>query len=115
MYVALPMTQVDVADFTYLTRIRYKAESDSIWGEHEIDYILFLQKDLPCSPNPNEVMSCKYVDQKEMREMLNQAAQGKVKITPWFKIICETFLFKWWDSLHSLSTLVDESSIHNMT
>lgn len=29
---------------TYLTRIHYKAQSDGVWGEHEIDYILFLQK-----------------------------------------------------------------------
>lgn len=29
---------------TYLTRIHYKAQSDGVWGEHEIDYILFVQK-----------------------------------------------------------------------
>lgn len=29
---------------TYLTRIHYKAQSDGVWGEHEIDYILFMQK-----------------------------------------------------------------------
>ena len=46
--------------------------------------------------------------------MLHQAAIGEVKITPWFKIICETFLFKWWDSLNSLENLVDEAAIHNM-
>lgn len=28
----------------YLTRIHYKAQSDGVWGEHEIDYILFMQK-----------------------------------------------------------------------
>jgi len=31
-------------ELTYLTRIHYKAQSDGVWGEHEIDYILFLQK-----------------------------------------------------------------------
>lgn len=31
-------------EMTYLTRIHYKAQSDGVWGEHEIDYILFLQK-----------------------------------------------------------------------
>ena len=59
-------------------------------------------------------MSYKYVDQEEMKQMLSEAALGKVKITPWFRIICETFLFKWWDSLKSLNSYVDESSIHNM-
>lgn len=36
--------QVTPAEMTYLTRIHYKAQSDGVWGEHEIDYILFMQK-----------------------------------------------------------------------
>lgn len=108
------LIQIDLADFTYLTRIHYKAESDSTWGEHEIDYVLLVQKDVPCSPNPNEVMSYRYVDQEELRLLLAEAEQGGAKVTPWFKIICETFLFKWWNSLNDLTPFVDESVIHRM-
>lgn len=36
--------QVKPEEMTYLTRIHYKAQSDGVWGEHEIDYILFMQK-----------------------------------------------------------------------
>lgn len=36
--------QVTPDEMTYLTRIHYKAQSDGVWGEHEIDYILFMQK-----------------------------------------------------------------------
>lgn len=36
--------QVKPDEMTYLTRIHYKAQSDGVWGEHEIDYILFMQK-----------------------------------------------------------------------
>lgn len=36
--------QVTPDEMTYLTRIHYKAQSDGVWGEHEIDYILFVQK-----------------------------------------------------------------------
>ena len=36
--------QVTPEEMTYLTRIHYKAQSDGVWGEHEIDYILFMQK-----------------------------------------------------------------------
>lgn len=108
------LLQVDLADFVYLTRIHYKAESDSTWGEHEIDYILFLQKDIPCTPNPNEVMSYRYVDQEQLKNLLVQSDQGGAKITPWFKIICETFLFKWWNNLSNLSPFVEESAIHRM-
>lgn len=39
-----PPRQVTPDEMTYLTRIHYKAQSDGVWGEHEIDYILFLQK-----------------------------------------------------------------------
>lgn len=36
--------QVTPDEMAYLTRIHYKAQSDGDWGEHEIDYILFMQK-----------------------------------------------------------------------
>lgn len=85
-----------------------------MWGEHEIDYILFIQKDVSLTPNPNEVMSHKYVSQQELRELLDAACQGKVDITPWFRIICESFLFKWWDSLGDLSAHVERTVIHRM-
>jgi len=35
--------QVPLDKFEFLTRIHYKAPSDGKWGEHEIDYILFIQ------------------------------------------------------------------------
>ena len=106
--------QILLDEITYLTRIHYKAKSDSIWGEHEIDYILFLQKDLPVTPNPNEVASYRYVNQEELKQLLHQADLGEMKITPWFKLICEEFLFKWWDSLNGLSNFIDVSTIHRM-
>lgn len=107
--------QVFLDEFTYLTRIHYKAESDAIWGEHEIDYIFFIQKDLPINPNSNEVFSCKYVDQVELKQLLEEAEQGKVKITPWFKLICDKFLFEWWSNLSDLSKFIDVSKIQRMT
>lgn len=99
----------------YLTRIHYKAQSDSTWGEHEIDYILFVQRDVEVVPNPNEVMSFRYVSQQELRELLEEGRAGQVKVTPWFRIISETLLFKWWDNLSDLSAFVDLKAIHRMT
>lgn len=40
----IPSWQVLPSDFTYLTRIHYHA-ANGYWGEHEIDYVLFLKKD----------------------------------------------------------------------
>jgi isopentenyl-diphosphate delta-isomerase len=53
--------QITPEDFTYLTRIHYLAPSDGLWGEHEIDYILFAQKNVDFTPNLNEVSETMYV------------------------------------------------------
>ncbi|XP_006013375.1 isopentenyl-diphosphate Delta-isomerase 1 isoform X1 [Latimeria chalumnae] len=110
----IPMEQVTPDEMTYLTRIHYKAQSDGIWGEHEIDYILFLQKDITLNPNPNEIKSHCYVTKEELKELLKKADENKIKITPWFKLIADTFLFKWWDNLHNLKQFMDHEKIHTM-
>ncbi|KAM9233076.1 isopentenyl-diphosphate Delta-isomerase 1 [Leptosomus discolor] len=110
----IPMEQVTPEEISYLTRIHYKAQSDGIWGEHEIDYILFVQKDVTLNPNPNEIQSYCYVTQKELKQLLDKASKNEVKITPWFKLIAEAYLFKWWDNLSNLNKFVDHEKIHRM-
>merc|ERR1712136_689080 len=53
--------QIPLSCIKYLTRIHYAASSDGLWGENEIDYILFAQADVDVSPNPNEVSQIEYV------------------------------------------------------
>nr|XP_017500032.2 isopentenyl-diphosphate Delta-isomerase 1 isoform X1 [Manis javanica] len=110
----IPMEEVPPEDINYLTRIHYKAQSDSTWGEHEIDYILFVRKNVTLDPNPNEIKSYCYVSKEELEELLKKAASGEVKITPWFQIIAETFLFTWWGDLNHLNQFVDHEKIHRM-
>ncbi|KAF7708953.1 isopentenyl-diphosphate Delta-isomerase 1 isoform X1 [Silurus meridionalis] len=110
----IPTHQVPPEDMTYLTRIHYKAESDGVWGEHEIDYILFLQRDVELQPDPNEVKSHCYVSKEELKELLEQAERGEVQITPWFSLIANTFLFTWWDNLQNLKQFTDHQRIHRM-
>lgn len=62
----LDFRQVRPENFHYLTRIHYKDIGDGIWGEHEIDYILFLQKDVDLTPNPNEVSEVLYVKKQNI-------------------------------------------------
>ncbi|KAF2755420.1 isopentenyl-diphosphate delta isomeras-like protein 1 [Pseudovirgaria hyperparasitica] len=104
--------QVPIEKFQFLTRIHYKAPSDGKWGEHEIDYILFIKSDVDLDINPNEVRDTTYVSPDKLRTMFTDSA---LKFTPWFKLICESMLFKWWDSLdNGLEKYLNETEIRRM-
>ncbi|CAN0205014.1 unnamed protein product, partial [Laminaria digitata] len=73
---------VPVDAFKFLTRIHYYA-ADAVthgpnapWGEHEIDYILFIRvsfcadSSLKMKPHPDEVDDVKWVTLEEMDEMM---------------------------------------------
>ncbi|CAD1811436.1 isopentenyl-diphosphate delta-isomerase [Candida parapsilosis] len=111
----IPLQDVPIENFTYLTRIHYKAPSGderSPWGEHEIDYILILKtkNDITLNANYNEVKDYKYVSAEELNQMFED---NKLVFTPWFKLICKTFLFKWWSNLDNLSQFKDDE-IHRL-
>lgn len=40
--------------------------SHIVWGEHEMDYILFIQADVDLDVNPTEAKAVKYVDLEEL-------------------------------------------------
>lgn len=111
----IPYGDAPLENFQYLTRIHYKSPSggaDSKWGEHEIDYILILKtkNDITINANYNEVKDFKYVSQEELKQMF---ADESLLFTPWFKLICETLLFKWWNNLDNLDSFKDDT-IHRM-
>lgn len=60
-----------------VTRIHYLADSDDVWGEHEVDYLFLLQKPgvkaLLNQINPNEVGEVLWVDPQQLRAMLRRA------------------------------------------
>ncbi|KAH9887188.1 isopentenyl-diphosphate delta-isomerase [Xylariomycetidae sp. FL2044] len=104
--------QVPFDDFKFLTRIHYKAPSDGKWGEHEIDYILFIKAKVDLDPNLNEVRDTNYVTAAELKAMF---ADRSLKFTPWFKLICESLLFEWWEHLDSgLEKYTDDQEIRRM-
>jgi isopentenyl-diphosphate delta-isomerase len=74
----IPPEQVPLQKFKYLTRLHYKAadafaENQSMtggpWGEHEMDYILFIKPDAPVTiePNPDEIDDVKWVNRDGAR------------------------------------------------
>ncbi|EGR51940.1 sopentenyl-diphosphate delta-isomerase-like protein [Trichoderma reesei QM6a] len=104
--------QVPFEDFHFLTRIHYKAPSDGKWGEHEIDYILFIKANVDVNPNPNEVQATQYVTADGLKKLFEDPS---LKFTPWFKLICNSMLFEWWGSLDSgLEKYTNEQEIRRM-
>jgi isopentenyl-diphosphate Delta-isomerase len=117
----IPPSQVPVSDFSFLTRIHYLAPSDGNWGEHEIDYILFIEADVTLDINTNEVQDTRWVTQEELKQMFKdvETKSGKdkmLKYTPWFRLICEGMLFQWWEKLEqgTLADVTDEPQIRRM-
>ena len=87
-----------------------------MWGEHEIDYVFFMQKNVKLNPRANEVKACWYVSQAEVQELLRKSeADSTILVTPWFKMIAYHFLYKWWASLNDLSQFENDSEIHKMS
>ncbi|KAF0976666.1 hypothetical protein FDP41_004565 [Naegleria fowleri] len=134
----IPQSSIDLNRFIYLTRILYKAPSgnpqDSQWGEHEVDYCLFYvlteKEDAQFdeylkSMNLNEVRAVKFVNSDELLHMLDVLNEQKkeIEITPWFKLICRRFLFKWWETLllcmekndfSALDAMKDHENVHKL-
>jgi len=110
----IPVSQVPLDQFHFLTRIHYIAPSDGKWGEHEIDYILFIKPtaEITLNVNPNEVRDARYVSQEELKAMFED---DSLKFTPWFKLICQSMLFEWWSHLDSgLEKYTNEKEIRRM-
>ena len=110
--------ELEHADFKFLTRLHYWAADvvthgqKSPWGEHEVDYILFIRKNVTCKANPEEVMATKYVTLPELQKMMKQE---DLLWSPWFRIIAEQFLVHWWKDLDTTLTTdryVDVTTIH---
>ncbi|KAL4578844.1 hypothetical protein LXL04_014975 [Taraxacum kok-saghyz] len=114
----IPAEHVPVDEFTPLGRMLYKAPSDGKWGEHELDYLLFMVRDVAVNPNPDEVADIKYVNQEELKELLRKADAGEegLKLSPWFRLVVDNFLFKWWDHVQkgTLNEAIDMKTIHKL-
>ncbi|EEF47402.1 isopentenyl-diphosphate delta isomerase, putative [Ricinus communis] len=115
----IPAEDVPVDQFTPVGRMLYKAPSDGKWGEHELDYLLFMVRDVNVNPNPDEVADVKYVNRDQLKELLRKADAGEegLKLSPWFRLVVDNFLFKWWEHAEkgTLKEATDMKTIHKLT
>ncbi|KAL0921256.1 hypothetical protein M5K25_008313 [Dendrobium thyrsiflorum] len=114
----IPPEDLPVDEFIPVGRILYKAPSDGKWGEHELDYLLFVVRDVKVNPNPNEVADVMYVNRAQLNELLRKAKSGEdgIKLSPWFRLVVDNFLMKWWDHVEkgTLHEVSDMKAIHKM-
>lgn len=104
----IPSNEIEPFDLFYLTRIRYQAPSNDRWGENEIDYILFLQRDhFNINPNSDEVSEVRWISRSE----INNFMEITPLLTPWFRHIYKYKLLHWWDNLHNLNKMQDHENI----
>ncbi|KAL3955743.1 hypothetical protein ACCO45_011306 [Purpureocillium lilacinum] len=82
------------------------------WGEHEVDYILFIKANVDLDVNPNEVQATQYVSADKLKQLFEDPS---LKFTPWFKLICNSMLFEWWEHVDSgLDKYMNEQEIRRM-
>jgi isopentenyl-diphosphate delta-isomerase type 1 len=111
---------MDHNSIQFISRFKYWA-ADTItygdgspWGEHEVDYILFLQinhdSTLTVHANADEVAEYKYVSIKELQDMLKEP---DLLWSPWFLGILDRGGWDWWaDIKGSLAGKYTDDSIH---
>mmetsp|Transcript_16202 Transcript_16202/g.25215 ORF Transcript_16202/g.25215 Transcript_16202/m.25215 type:complete len:316 (-) Transcript_16202:7-954(-) len=92
-------------DFQFLSRFHYWAADtvtygdEAPWGEHEVDYVLFIQckNEQPVvHVNEDEISEFKYVTIDELKHMMKEP---ELKWSPWFCGIMERGCFDWWADL----------------
>ncbi len=101
----IPAEECPVEEMVFVSRILYAAacaanpgEATPRWGEHELDYILFLRCRSPSGPsvsaNANEVSATRLLARRDLASFV-----AEERVTPWFDLIAREMLPRWWDAL----------------
>lgn len=84
-----------------------------------VDYLLFIVRDVDLHPNPDEVADVMYVNRDKLKELVKKAdaQEGGIKLSPWFRLVVDNFLPKWWDHVEqrTLQDVADMKTIHKLT
>ncbi|KAF5272432.1 hypothetical protein FQA39_LY07900 [Lamprigera yunnana] len=106
----IPIKFIPLEEFIYITRVKYVDYENGIWGENELEYILFFRGDVPIEPNPSEISKIIFISKKEF-EYLSTMDEP---ISPCSSPIAKHFLRFWWDNLENLNGIIDEDNIHDL-
>lgn len=94
-------------------RFLYKADSDSQWMEHELDYVLVVRNfQLPLLANPEEVDDVRYVDRQQLKHMFDNK---DIAFSPWFRLLYKSkWLEEWWRLVDSNERVKGDGTIHKL-
>lgn len=106
--------EIPLSEMKFMTRFLYKASSNDVWGEHEIDYALIIHRDVAINPDPDEVKSYRFISRHELLPFLDAENAKGSPTTPWFRIMLEKFFFKWWDNLDNLDQFVEPNKLYGL-
>ena len=110
--IGVPAQDCPLDQIQFISRILYYADSDERWAEHELDYILFLKstkEKITLEANPEEVQNVMYLKKSDLTDFVQD--MGSEKLTPWFKLMCDSMLPKWWESLDDLKPFINHEQI----
>ena len=89
-----------------------ECERDQKLTSLAVDYILFIKANVDLDPSPNEVQATQYVTAEKLKALFEDPT---LKFTPWFKLICNSMLFEWWEHLDSgLEKYMNEPELRRM-
>jgi isopentenyl-diphosphate Delta-isomerase len=101
-----------VAAFPLSHELKCRAPCSLTGAPLLVDYILFVKAKVDLDVNPNEVQDTKYVTADDLKALFDDPT---LKFTPWFKLICQSMLFEWWEHLESgLEKYTNEEQIRRM-
>jgi isopentenyl-diphosphate delta-isomerase len=103
------------SDYFVYEKILYRADSDKIFEEYEMDYILlaknmdknFNHKEVIRSINLNEVSDIMFVNKKDLKICLDHNC---IKVTPWFDLIIKHKINEIFQQVENL-TIKEDSNI----
>ena len=63
---------IPIDDFLFMARFEYNVISDDIYGEHEVDYVFVVQRDVTPEPNFEEVQWFGWVSRDEIFDFISK-------------------------------------------
>lgn len=103
--------QFPISNIEFITRILYKSPCSDVFGEHEVDYVLFAKGDVNCNVNSNEISEIRYVSLQEIDEFVRYCRSENIPLTPWFELILNNFLKTWWKDIDCISKHFDHKNV----